>query len=132
MAGWRDKIKASAKGDVPREPLEAYRAAGGGVYGYLLELDGVRASVGVQANVQMTLLAGWIAFVHQVLGDEMLAANPAPYIPRATAAQVMELYEPVAGWMARARAARANPAYRVDVPLPQLLPPWVEVRPIPA
>ncbi len=137
MAGWREKMKASTHGEVSRDGLDPYRAAGGDVYHYMLELDGQRSEGASRPEVQAALLAGWIAFALQVLGDEMLDADAAldpstaHYVPQVTAEQVMEFYEPVQAWMRRAVAARANPSYRIDVDLPEVLPEWVEVEPCP-
>ena len=137
MASWREKMKASAHGEVSREGLDPYRAAGGAVYHYMLELDGQRSEGASRSEVQAALLAGWIAFALQVLGDEMLDADAAldpstaHFVPQVTAEQVMEFYEPVQAWMGRAVAAKANPSYRIDVALPEVLPEWVEVEPCP-
>ncbi len=137
MSNWREKLKASTHGEVSRQSLDPYKAAGGGVYAYVLELDEVRAQGTSAPGVQAALLAGWVAFALQVLGDEMLDADAAldpstaHYVPPVTAEQVMEFYEPVQSWMARAEAAKANPSYRFDVPLPEVLPEWVEVEPCP-
>lgn len=136
MSNWREKLKASAHGEVSREGLDPYRAAGGSVYHYILELDELRAQ-GSAANIQAALLAGWVAFALQVLGDEMLDADAAldpstaHYVPRVTAEQTMAFYEPVQPWMARAQAAQASGSYRLDVPVPEVMPEWVEVEPCP-
>lgn len=137
MASWREKLKASAHGEVSREGLDPYQAAGAGVYDYVLDLQGLRSQATAQPGLQAALLAGWVAFALQVLGDEMLDADAAEdpatahFVPPVTAEQVLAFYEPVQGWMARARAAKANPSYRIEVPLPEVLPPWVEVEPCP-
>ncbi|MHB1533323.1 MAG: hypothetical protein ACYC1D_01670 [Acidimicrobiales bacterium] len=137
MSGWREKMKASAHGEVSREGLDPYRAAGGAVYDYVLDLDKLRLQDTSLPSVQAALLAGWVAFALQVLGDEMLDADAeldpstAHFVPQVTAEQVMEFYEPVQAWMARAQAAKANPSYRFDVAVPEVLPEWVEVEPCP-
>jgi hypothetical protein len=137
MAGWREKMKASAHGEVTREGLDPYRAAGGAVYRYVLDLDTLRSEGTSLPNVQTALLAGWVAFALQVLGDEMLDADAAldpstaHFVPEVTAEQVMAFYEPVQAWMRRAVAAKANPSYRLDVPVPEVMPEWVEVEPCP-
>lgn len=136
MTGWREKLKASTHGEVSRDGIDPYRAAGGAVYHYVLELDELRAEA-AEPSIQAVLLAGWVSFALQVLGDELLdadaAADPATahYLPRVTAAQAMEFYEPVQAWMARAQAARASRSYRLDVPVPEVLPEWIEVEPCP-
>ncbi len=136
MSNWREKLKASTHGEVSREGIDPYRAAGRGVYSYILELDEMRSEAS-RPNIQAALLAGWVAFALQVLGDEMLdtdaAIDPstAHYLPRVTAEQAMAFYEPVQSWMGRAQAARANPSYRLDVPVPEIMPEWVEVEPCP-
>ncbi len=135
MPTWRERLKAH--GEVPRGALDDYKVAGGGVYQYVLDLDSLRAEGASLPAVQAALLAGWVAFSLQVLGDEMLdsdaALDPATahFVPPATAQQVTEFYEPVRAWMGRAQAAKANSSYRLDVPLPEVLPPWVEVEPCP-
>ena len=135
MSNWRERLKAH--GEVSRESLDPYRAAGRGVYDYVLQLDEIRSGDTSKPGVQAALLAGWVAFALQVLGDEMLDADAAldpataHYVPKVTSAQVHEFYEPVQAWMARASAAKANPNYHIDVPLPEVLPEWVEVEPCP-
>ncbi len=136
MANWREKLKAH--GEVSREALDPYRAAGGSVYRYVLDLDALRVQDTSLPSVQAALLAGWVAFALQVLGDEMLDADAAldpstaHFVPPVTAKQVMEFYQPVQAWMARAQAAKANPSYRLDAVVPEVLPEWVEVEPCPA
>lgn len=136
MSNWREKLKASAHGEVSREGLDPYRAAGGSVYHYIIELDELRAQAS-QPNVQAALLAGWVAFALQVLGDELLDADAAldpataHYVPRVTAEQIMAFYQPVQPWMARARSAQASPAYHLDVAVPEVMPEWVEIEPCP-
>ncbi|MHB1488325.1 MAG: hypothetical protein ACYCS7_06125 [Acidimicrobiales bacterium] len=137
MANWREKLKASAHGEVSREGLDPYRAAGGSVYDYMLELDGLRQEAISSPGLQVALLSGWVAFALQVLGDEMLDADAAldpataHFVPEVTAKQVMEFYEQVQPWMARAQVSKANPSYQLDVPVPEMLPEWVEVEPCP-
>lgn len=140
MAGWKEKFKAAAHGEVSRADLDPYKAAGAGVYEYVMELD-ARDKAGAAGqlpnHLQVSLLAGWVAFALQVLGDEMLDADAtldpptAHYVPVVTAQQVMSFYDPVQSWMTMARAAKANPSYRVPVELPAVLPEWVEVEPCP-
>lgn len=107
------------------------------MYSYMFDLDLQRSEGVTSANIQIALLAGWVAFALQVLGDEMLDADAAldpataHFVPRVTAQQVLAFYEPVQAWMSRAVAAKANPSYRIDVPLPEVLPEWVEVEPCP-
>lgn len=137
MSNWREKLRASAHGEVSREGLDPYQAAGGGVYSYLLDLDELRQDAATKPNVQAALLAGWVAFALQSLGDAMLDADAeidpatAHFVPPVTAEQTLAFYEPVQPWMARARAAQANPSYRFDVAVPEVLPEWVEVEPCP-
>lgn len=140
MAGWREKLKAATHGEVSRADLDPYKVAGAGVYEYVMELDArdkAGAAGQLPAHLQVSLLAGWVAFALQVLGDEMLDADAeldpstAHYVPVVTAAQVMAFYDPVQSWMAMARAAKANPSYRSPVELPAVLPEWVEVEPCP-
>lgn len=136
MSNWREKLKASAHGEVSRRELDPYESAGKSVYEYILQLDELRAQASAP-NVQAALLAGWVAFSLQVLGDELLDADAtldpstAHYLPRVTAEQAMAFYEPVPAWMGRARAAQASPSYRLDVQVPEVLPEWVEAEPCP-
>lgn len=138
MSTWREKLKAATHGEVSRDGLDPYKAAGAAVYEYVLELDQLRSQVPVPENVRAATLAGWVAFALQVLGDEMLDADAdvdpstAHFVPPVTARQVTDFYEPVQGWMAKARAAKANPGYRLDAALPVALPEWVEVEPCPS
>ncbi len=135
MSPWRERLKAH--GEVPRAELEPYRVAGGGVYDYVLELDELRAGDTSLPGVQAALLAGWIAFALQLLGDEMLdadaAADPttANYVPVPTAQQVSAFYQPVQSWMGKAAAAKVNPSYHIADPLPEVLPEWIDVEPLP-
>lgn len=135
MSNWRERLRAH--GELSRDTLDPYRAAGRGVYDYVLDLDTARAEGVELPAVQAALLAGWVAFSLQVLGDEMLDADAAydpataHSVPPVTAEQVTEFYQPVRQWIGRARAAQASPTYRIDVPLPEILPPWVEVEPCP-
>lgn len=136
MSNWREKLKATTHGEVSREGIDPYRTAGRGVYTYIVDLDEMRVDAS-RPNVQAALLAGWVAFALQVLGDEMLDADAAldpstaHYVPPVTAEQAMAFYETVPQWIGRARAAQANPAYRLDVPVPEIMPEWVEVEPCP-
>lgn len=136
MSNWRERLKAH--GEVSRDALDPYRAAGAGVYDYILELDALRAEDSGSSSVQAALLAGWVAYALQVLGDEMLDADAAwdpataHFVPPVTAQQVTEFYEPIRAWIGRAKAARVSPSFRIDVPLPEVLPIWVEVEPCPA
>lgn len=138
MANWREKIKASAHGEVSREGLDPYRVAGQGVYEYVMALDDAQRRGAPGVNDEVVLLAGWVAFALQSLGDAMLDADAeldpstAHYVPAVTAEQVMAFYEPVQAWIARARQAAASPSYSLDVRLPEVLPDWVEVEPCPA
>jgi hypothetical protein len=135
MSLWRERHKP--RGAVPRSTLDPYRVAGGAVYDYVLELDAVRAGDTTSPGVQAALLAGWVAFALQLLGDEMLDADAAldpsraDYVSPIIAQQVTLFYEPVQAWMGRAAAAKANPSYRITVSLPEVLPEWVEVEPCP-
>jgi hypothetical protein len=137
MSNWREHLKASTHHEVSRDSLDPYRAAGRGVYDYVLQLDAVRAEGTDRPEVQAALLAGWVSFALQVLGDEMLDADAAldpstaHYVPVVTAQQVTEFYEPVQAWIGRARAAQVSSAYRIDVEVPEVLPEWVEVEPCP-
>lgn len=136
MSNWRERLKAH--GEVSRDTLDPYQAAGAVVYEFVLGLDALRAEGDWLPGVQAALLAGWVAFALQVLGDEMLDADAAldpstaHFVPLVTAQQVTEFYEPVQSWTGRAQAAKASPSYHFDVPLPAVLPEWVEVEPCPA
>lgn len=134
---WVERFKARTHGEVSRDGLDPYQAAGRQVYEYILDLDQLRAQDSSTPGVQAALLAGWVAFALQVMGDEMLAADAAldpstaHYVPPVTAQQVSVFYEPVQAWMGRAAAAKVNPSYTLTVPLPVLLPRWVASMPCP-
>lgn len=136
MSDWWERLRATARGEVSRAGIDPYRVAGGSVYRYLLDLDEMRVRR-AEPHVQAALLAGWVAFALQVLGDALLDADAraqpstVEYVPRVTAEQALAFYQQVQPWMARARAAEASVGYRLDVPLPQVMPEWVVVEPCP-
>lgn len=139
------RLLAVARGEIPSDTLEAYRRAGGVVYDLLEEVEDRRRQVTVQGldpwsvdpATQVQFLCTWNAFALQTLGDQFLEAdyrsNPATtgYVPPVTAQQVLAFYREVEGWVGRAQRAQSDPASRLDVAVPVMLPPWVVVEPCP-
>lgn len=144
--GLWNRLAARIEGEVPADLLEAYRRAGLGVYGLLDELEDERLTCKIKAihpwslppATRAALLCAWNAFQLQTLGDQFLdadyVANPttAGYVPPVTAEQVGAFYGEVEGWLSRARQARSNPSYELDVAVPADLPSWSVVEPCPA
>jgi hypothetical protein len=111
--GLRDVLAAKARGDIPTKDLIAYGRAGSDAYDLLDQFSAPGYA----------RLCAWNAFVLQTYGDKLLAAVPTPgFASPETAEQVAMLYQFVGGWIARARQAAADPAYRLDVYVPQALP----------
>lgn len=83
------------------------------------------------------VLAYWCAFANQQLGEAFLDADyeydprTRGYVPPVTAEQVQAFFGEVEHWLERLSRAEVNTSYRIDVPLPALLPHWVEVEPCP-
>jgi hypothetical protein len=111
--GLRDTLAAKARGDVSTKDLSAYGRAGSDAYDLLDQLP----------DPGYARLCAWNAFVLQTYGDKLLAAGESPgYVTRETADQVVIVYQFVASWIARCRQLVADPAYRLDVYVPQGMP----------
>ncbi len=111
--GLRDVLAAKARGEIPTKDLVAYGRAGSDAYDLLDQFSAPG----------YPRLCAWNAFVLQTYGDKLLAAVQTPgFAPPETAEQVATLYQFVGGWIARARQIAADPAYRLDVYVPQALP----------
>ena len=118
--GLRDRLQAKARGEISSSDLIAYGRAGSDAYDLI---DGLPAT-------GIARVAAWNAFVLQTFGDKLLASTPTPgFAPVDTAEHVRVLYELVGAWLARARAAAASTAYRLDVAVPQLLPHHWSIEP---
>lgn len=135
-----NRLAARVRRELPATDLEAYRRASLPVFELWEHVEQARLQArdeGLDAwrvppSARTELVCAWNAFVLQVLGNCILDADyqgdPATrgFVPRGTAAQIRQFYQEVEGWMMRARHARANPSYVVDVPLPAALPRWSE------
>jgi hypothetical protein len=111
--GLRDTLAAKARGDVSTKDLVAYGRAGSDAYDLLDQFS----------SPGYPRLCAWNAFVLQTYGDKLLASVPTQgFAPPETAEQVATLYQFVGGWIARARQMAADPAFRLDVYVPQALP----------
>jgi hypothetical protein len=135
--GW-NRIVARLRGEIPAAALEAYRHASLPVLELFEQVERRRLEAAIDGvdpwsvppATRTAFLCAWNAFVLQTLGNEILDADyrgePATlgYVPPATARLVHAFYEPVEGWVNRAYQAQANPAFRLDVPVPARLPPW--------
>lgn len=146
-AGLWTRLVASLKGEQSAATLEAYRRAGGMVYGDLEQAEALREEFVLKRVIPWEIppaaatrmLCVWNAYVLQTLGEHMMDADyradpgTVGYLPRVTAAQVGLLFAQVEIWVSRARQAADNPAYRLneDLALPADLPPWVEAEPCP-
>ncbi len=132
--------------EVPSGDLEALRGAGSGVYDALLAVEKRRTDELIPAgadawtlaaHMKAQFLAYWCAFANQKLGEAFLDADyeydprTRGYVPPVTAEQVQAFFTEVEHWLERLSRAEVNTSYRIDVPLPALLPHWVEVEPCP-
>jgi len=145
MADFLTRMFSRLQGEILADTLEAYRRASSSVHELLHKSDDLRehaALSGLTAwtigkHQQIEMLCSWNAFVLQILGNEFLDSDyrtdPAThgYVPPITADQVMRFYSQVEGWLNRSHQAASNPAFRLDVQVPALLPPWSEVEPCP-
>ena len=111
--GLRASLAAKARGDVPTRDLIAYGRAGSDAYDLIDELP----------PAGYARLCAWNAFVLQTYGDKLLASGESPgFVSPETAEQAAVLYQFVGEWLVRARQVAADPAYRLDVYVPQGLP----------
>jgi hypothetical protein len=129
-----DRLRARVRGELPADPLQAYRRAGAAVDALLAEVEQRRVEAGLEGRTAWTIdrsaqveaLCAWCAFALQTLGDAYLdaheARHPAGFVSEQTHDQVMAFYEGVQGWVRRGHEAETAPGYRLDVPLPADLP----------
>ena len=111
--GFLDHMRASARGEIPAENLDAYARAGGDAYDLIDSLP----------PAGIARAAAWNAFVLQTLADNLVASAETPgFVAPETAEFARVLYELVGNWLSRARQAATSPTYRLDVYLPQALP----------
>lgn len=141
--GW-NRLMAKLAGEVPATELDVYRRSGGPVFELMEQVEKQRLAGhiaglnpwSVPPATRIAALCTWNAFVLQTLANDLVEADYAAdprtpgYLPEVTAAQALRFYAGVEGWVSRAAQAQANPAYRLDVPVPAPLPAWHRVRPI--
>lgn len=143
--GLLTRVRATLRGEVLADTLEAYRRAGTTVVDVFLEAEQRRSALSAEGTdlwsappgTQALLLCTWNAFALQTLGDALLdadyAADPKTvgYVPPVTAEQALAFYAEVEPWLARARQAQDDDGFRLDVHVPAQLPPWAETEPCP-
>jgi hypothetical protein len=135
---------AKLSGEVPAGELESFRRAGGPVFELVEQvekrqlecrIDGLDPWT-VPPATRAAFLCAWNAFVLQTVANDLVEADYAldrhtpGHLPAATAEQALRFYRQVEGWVSRGSQALANPAYRLDVPVPDPLPPWHRTRPV--
>jgi hypothetical protein len=128
----------SASQTVDTEPLRAFLRAGNSVYDAIDAAEARRSelrSKGVDPWAYppasaAALLCAWNAMVLQTLGESLAGGGAyaaAPLLPRPVFDQAWRVLSQVAGWMACAQRALADPNYRLDgTPLPADLPEWTD------
>lgn len=140
---WRRAVSA-LHGEVSAESLEAFRAAGSGVYEQYLVAERARAALAAagthpwsaEPQVKSALLCTWNAHVLQALGSELLDADyrakPSTrgFVPPVTAQQSWAWFSEVEPWLSAARQADLG-SVSIPRPLPADLPSWVVVDPCP-
>jgi hypothetical protein len=143
-----DRIRAWLDFEAPASLLEAYRRARPSVVEALdlaqarwlgCTIDGLSPWT-MPPAARAELLCAWNAFALQTLGDAILdadyEANPATrgFVSPLSARQAQGFYAGVEGWLTRARQARADPGFLLEVPVPAQLPEWVDstLEPLPA
>lgn len=133
-------------GEVPATVLEAYRRAGPQVAEAMDLAEARRLECAIKGlgpwdvprAVRAELVCAWNAFVLQTLGDEIVRADyecsPATtgLVPPETARQALAFYTVVEEWLTRARQARVDPGFQMDVQVPAPLPSWTDPVPGPA
>jgi hypothetical protein len=129
-----DRLHARMTGELPADPLHAYRRAGTSVDALMADVEQRRVDARLAGRTGWTLdrsaqveaLCAWCAFVLQQLGDAYLDAHeahhPGGFVSEQTHDQVMAFYEGVQGWVRRGHEAEASPDYRLDVRLPADIP----------
>jgi hypothetical protein len=135
-----NRLVARVRREIPGTGLEEYRRGSMPVFELWEQAEERRRAATdegldpwmVPPATRISLVCAWNAFVLQVLGNCILdadyRADPATrgFVPRGTAAQILQFYQEVEGWMIRAHQARANPSYAIDIPLPAALPRWID------
>jgi hypothetical protein len=129
-----DKLNARIKGELPDEPLQAYRRAGAAVDALMADVEQRRVDATLEGRTAWTMdrsaqveaLCAWCAFVLQQLGDATLdaheARHPGGRVSEQTNEQVMAYYRGVQDWVRRGHEAENTPGYRIDVRLPVDVP----------
>jgi hypothetical protein len=129
-----ERLHARMQGELPADPLQAYRRGGAAVDALVADVEQRRVDARLEGrtpwtvdrSAQVEALCAWCAFVLQTLGDAHLSAHEAHhsarFVPEQTHDQVMAYYEGVQDWLRRGHEAEATPGYRLDVPLPAELP----------
>jgi len=139
------RVRATLRGEVLADTLEAYRRAGATVTDLFLEAEQRRSVLTAEgtdlwsapSGTQALLLCTWNAFALQTLGDALLEADYAAdpktvgFVPPVTAEQALAFYAEVAPWLTRARQAQADEGFRLDVHVPAELPEGAETDPCP-
>jgi hypothetical protein len=109
------KLVSLIRADVPVAELDPFRRAGTDAY----------TSIDEAPAASWQRLAAWNAFIHQIYGDNLIAATePTRYVPADTAMIVRRLYGLVAVWLQRERQLASNPANTLAFKLPSPLPYW--------
>lgn len=139
------RLRAKLAGEVAAGALDAYRSAGAGAYGLLVEAEQLRQQLQAEGRdgfsaepaTQAFLVCAWNAFALQTLGDEFVEtdyrADPKTvgFVPPVTAEQALAFYDEVEHWLVRAGQAKADPDYRLDLHVPAELPRWAAAEPCP-
>ena len=127
----RTWLAGTVRGEFSTSGLDGLREAGGAAYSLADEAEGLRQAPGwdpwrQERTTQLFLVCAWNAFALQAVADHVLDldADAAELAPATTLAFARRCYPDVTSWIERARFAQANPAYRVDVPLPTQLHAW--------
>ena len=140
------RVMAAIKGEVPAADLEAYRRAGGDVFALLEATQARRSEMlcsgsnawTVGPGTQYQLLACWVAYACQSIGDDFLDADyradrhTVGFVPPVTAKQAMTFYAEVGEWVSAAREAEANPSLATTLTHTVAGPGWIDVEPCPA
>lgn len=139
------RLRAKLAGEVAAGALDGYRAAGATAYGLLVEAERTRQQLradgrdgfSAEPATKAFLVCAWNAFLLQTLGDEFVEtdyrADPKTvgFVPPVTAEQALAFYDEVEHWLVRARQAKADPGFRLDLHVPAELPPWAAAEPCP-
>lgn len=142
-----DRVRAWFHFETPATLLQAYRRASPSVAEVMDLAQARRLECAIDGllpwtmppAVQAELLCAWNAFALQTLGDAILDADydagprTRGFVPPRSAQQAQAFYAEVEAWLTRAREARANSAFLLNVPVPAPLPGWIDsaVEPVP-